>query len=54
MKEFTGKVYVKGKNIRRETTIMGQKQIMINRGDKRVTYVLMPQQMTNMEMRWRK
>ena len=54
MGEFTGKVYVKGKNIRRETTIMGQKQIIINQGYKRVTYVLMPQQMAYMEMKWQK
>ena len=54
MGEFTGKVYVKGKNTRRETTMMGQKQIMITRGEERATYILMPQQMSYMEMRWRK
>ena len=50
--EFSGKVYVKGKNIRREITMMGQKHIMICQGEKRVTYILMPQQMVYMEMKW--
>ncbi len=54
MGQFMGKVYVKGKNTRREMTMMGQKQVMISRGDKRVTYILMPQQNSYMEMRWRK
>lgn len=54
MGQFTGKVYVKGKNTRREMTMMGQKQVMISLGDKRVTFILMPQQNSYMEMRWRK
>ena len=54
MGEFTGKVYVKGKNIRREMTMMGQKQVMITKSDKRATYILMPQQMSYMEMKWSK
>ncbi|MBW1730484.1 MAG: DUF4412 domain-containing protein [Deltaproteobacteria bacterium] len=52
MGTMTGKIYVKGKNVRREMTIMGQKQITITRADKRVTWILMPQQMTYMEMKW--
>ncbi len=48
---MTGKVYVKGKNYRQEMTMMGMKHITIYREDKDVAWVLMPAQMTYMEMK---
>jgi len=42
--EVKGKVYVAGEKERRETTLMGRTSVVINRRDKKVTWVLMPAQ----------
>ena len=49
-----GKVYVKGGNMRRETTQGKHKRITIHRADKKVTWILDPAQKTYMEMRGRR
>lgn len=50
MGSFTGKMYLKGDNIRQEMNISGEKQITIFRKDKGVVWILMPGQMMYMEM----
>ncbi len=46
----TGKIYVKGDKIRQETTEENETQIMIIRQDKKVTWMLTPEEKTYMEM----
>lgn len=42
--EVTGKVYVAGEKERRESTVMGHNSVVINRRDKKLTWVLKPEQ----------
>jgi len=42
--EVKGKVYVAGDKQRRETTLMGRTNVVINRRDKKVSWVLIPEQ----------
>ena len=46
----TGKLYVKGANVRQEMTIAGKKQIVICRADKGVTWMVDPAQKCYTEM----
>ena len=50
MGSFKGKMFLKGDNLRQEMDIRGEKQITIFRKDKGVVWILMPGQMTYMEM----
>ncbi|MEN6437531.1 MAG: DUF4412 domain-containing protein [Syntrophobacter sp.] len=47
---MTGKIFVKGEKVRQETTEEGETQIMIIRPDKKVTWMLTPEEKTYMEM----
>jgi len=42
--EVKGKVYVAGEKRRRETTLMGRTNVVINRRDKKVSWILIPEQ----------
>jgi len=45
-----GKIYVKGEKIRQETVEEGETQVMIIRPDKKVTWMISPDEKTYMEM----
>ncbi|MEM5788022.1 MAG: DUF4412 domain-containing protein [Syntrophobacteraceae bacterium] len=47
---MTGKIFVKGEKVRQETTEEGETQIMIIRPDKKVTWMITPEEKTYMEM----
>lgn len=47
---MTGKIYVKGDKIRQETTEEDETQVMIIRPDKKVTWMITPEEKTYMEM----
>jgi outer membrane lipoprotein-sorting protein len=47
---MTGKIYVKGDNVRQETAEEGETQIMIIRPDKKVTWMITPEEKVYMEM----
>jgi len=47
---MTGKIFVKGDKVRQETTEEGETQVMIIRPDKKVTWMLTPEEKTYMEM----
>jgi len=47
---MTGKIYVKGDKVRQETTEEGETQIMIIRPDKKVTWMVTPEEKIYMEM----
>lgn len=47
---MTGKIYVKGEKVRQETTEEGDTQIMIIRPDKKVTWMITPEEKSYMEM----
>lgn len=47
---ITGKIFVKGNKIRQEVTEEGETQIVIVRPDKKVTWMLTPQEKMYMEM----
>jgi len=47
---MTGKIYVKGDKVRQETSEEGESQVMIIRPDKKVTWMLTPEEKTYMEM----
>jgi hypothetical protein len=47
---MTGKIFVKGDKVRQETSEEGEAQIMIIRPDKKVTWMLTPDDKTYMEM----
>ena len=49
-KEIPGKVYVKDSNVRNEVQVAGMASIHILRPDKKVMWVVMPQQKAYMEM----
>jgi hypothetical protein len=48
--EIPGKVYVKGLKVRNEVQAMGQSGIHITRPDKKLTYIILPQQQAYAEM----
>ncbi len=48
--EIPGKVFVKGTNVRNEVQAMGQSGIHITRLDKKLTYIILPQQQAYTEM----
>jgi hypothetical protein len=48
--EIPGKVFVKGANVRNEIQAMGQTGIHITRPDKKLTYIILPQQKAYAEM----
>jgi hypothetical protein len=48
--EIPGKVFVKGLKVRNEVQAMGQSGIHITRPDKKVTYIILPQQKAYTEM----
>jgi len=50
MGSFSGKMFLKGNNLRQEMNIAGEKQITIFRKDKGVVWILMPKQTMYMEM----
>lgn len=47
---MSGKIYVKGDKVRQETSEEGESQVMIIRPDKKVTWMLTPEEKTYMEM----
>ncbi len=47
---MTGKIFVKGDKVRQETTEEGETQIMIIRPDKKLTWMITPEEKTYMEM----
>ncbi|MHC1724884.1 MAG: DUF4412 domain-containing protein [Syntrophobacteraceae bacterium] len=47
---MTGKIYVKGDKVRQETTEEGETQIMIIRPDKKLTWMITPEEKAYMEM----
>lgn len=47
---LTGKIHVKGDKVRQETTEEGDTQIMIIRPDKKITWMITPEEKTYMEM----
>ena len=47
---MTGKIFVKGNKIRNEMVEDGEKQIMINRPDKNVTWMITPEEKSYMEI----
>ena len=47
---MTGKIFVKGEKVRQETSEEGEAQIMIIRPDKKVTWMITPDEKTYMEM----
>ncbi len=47
---MTGKIFVKGDKVRQETSEEGETQIMIIRPDKKLTWMLTPEEKTYMEM----
>ncbi|MFZ2448345.1 MAG: DUF4412 domain-containing protein [Syntrophobacteraceae bacterium] len=47
---MTGKIFVKGDKVRQETAEEGETQIMIIRPDKKVTWMITPEEKTYMEM----
>ena len=49
-KEIPGKIYVKGNNVRNEVQVAGQTSIHIMRPDKKLIWIIMPQQKAYMEM----
>lgn len=49
----SGKIYVKGKKMRQEITMGTQTHVSIIRGDKKVTWLLFPEQKTYMEVEYK-
>jgi Domain of unknown function (DUF4412) len=47
---MSGKIFVKGDKVRQETSEEGETQIMIIRPDKKVTWMITPEEKTYMEM----
>jgi hypothetical protein len=47
---MTGKIFVKGEKVRQETSEEGETQIMIIRPDKKITWMITPEEKTYMEM----
>lgn len=47
---MTGKIFVKGDKVRQETSEEGETQIMIIRPDKKVTWMITPEEKSYMEM----
>ena len=47
---MSGKIFVKGEKVRQETAEEGETQIMIIRPDKKVTWMITPEEKTYMEM----
>jgi outer membrane lipoprotein-sorting protein len=47
---MSGKIYVKGDKVRQETSEEGESQVMIIRPDKKVTWMISPEEKTYMEM----
>jgi len=47
---LTGKIFVKGEKVRQETSEEGEVQIMIIRPDKKVTWMITPEEKVYMEM----
>lgn len=50
--KMTGKFYIKGGNIRQETDVDGEKQILIVRADKKVSWMITPEEKMYMEIPW--
>ena len=48
--EIPGKIFVKGQKVRNESQAGGQTNVMIVRPDKKVAWVILPQEKTYMEM----
>jgi outer membrane lipoprotein-sorting protein len=50
--QMTGKFFIKGGNIRQETVVDEEKQILIVRPDKKVSWIITPEEKMYMEIPW--